>query len=163
MPKPNSGAYPGQRTQQQQAGLPKYSEGMAAALLAAREAVMGPIRPVLREFDLTEQQWRLLRVLLDQGPMEISHAAAASMIMAPSVTRIVKDLSQRQLIEKVRHPDDARRSILRVTRHGQHLVNKTASQTAELLAAYQTTFGKRRFQALITELRALEQAIQNNP
>ena len=139
--------------------LPKYNDGIAARLLAAREAVMNPIRPILREHELTEQQWRLLRVLIDIGPMEISKAAEASMIMAPSVTRILKDLTQRNLVARKQDTQDARRSILSITSKGRSLVTKTASETTALLKAYQTTFGRKRFKALISELEAFEKAI----
>ncbi|MEQ9451709.1 MAG: MarR family transcriptional regulator [Pseudomonadales bacterium] len=139
--------------------LPKYNDGIAAALLAAREAVMSPIRPILRTHDLTEQQWRLLRVLIDAGPMEISKAAAASMIMAPSVTRIVKELVSRGLLVKSTDANDKRRSNLTITREGRQLVRNTASETAALLATYKKQFGARRFNALVTELQDFQSAI----
>ena len=37
------------------AGLTRYSESLAGTLLAAREAVMAPIRPILRDANVTEQ------------------------------------------------------------------------------------------------------------
>lgn len=140
--------------------LPKYNEGMAAALLAAREAVMSPIRPILREYSLSEQQWRLLRVLIDHGPMEISKVAEASMIMGPSVTRILKDLGGRKLITRNTDPTDARRSILAITPAGRALVRKTAKQTASILSDYKQHFGEKRFGELIDELNAFQQTIK---
>ncbi|MEM9622730.1 MAG: homoprotocatechuate degradation operon regulator HpaR [Pseudomonadota bacterium] len=140
--------------------LPKYNEGIAAALLAAREAVMSPIRPILRHHELTEQQWRLLRVLIDHWPMEVSQAADASMIMAPSVTRILKDLTQRGLVQRTASEDDARRSILSITKQGNELVMQTAAETTELLAEYVAAFGKTRFDKLVAELKAFDQAIR---
>lgn len=139
--------------------LPKYNDGIAAALLAAREAVMSPIRPVLRAHNLTEQQWRLLRVLIDIGPMEISKAADASMIMAPSVTRILKDLEARKLITKKTNSEDKRRAILSITPAGHKLVQKSARETAELLKNYKKQFGAKRFNALARELKEFESSI----
>ena len=139
--------------------LPKYSEGIAAALLSAREAVMAPIRPILRQHDITEQQWRLLRVLIDLGPMEISRAADAAMIMAPSVTRMLKDLTERGLIKRRPDKNDARRSILSITPAGRRVVKNTAAHTSRLLQEYRGAFGTRRFNALIRELRDFQAAI----
>ncbi len=145
--------------------LPKYNDGIAAALLGAREAVMSPIRPILREHSLTEQQWRLLRVLIDIGAMEISKAAEASMIMGPSVTRIIKDMTRRNLIRKTNDTRDARRSILSITPTGRAVVRKTAKQTATLLALYKREFGDQRFEALLAELKYFQTRIRqiNNP
>ena len=36
---------------------------LAMLLLEARETLMGLFRPILKEFALTEQQWRIIRVL----------------------------------------------------------------------------------------------------
>ena len=140
--------------------LPKYSDGIAAALLGAREAVMSPIRPILRAHELTEQQWRLMRVLIDLGPMEISRAAEASMIMAPSATRILKDLVTRELVAKKTDAKDKRRSTISITRKGRSIVRKTAKETTALLESYRTRFGNKRFNELLSELQAFERAIR---
>ena len=38
-------------------------------LLQAREAVFARFRPLLNAVGLTEQQWRVVRALLDHGPL----------------------------------------------------------------------------------------------
>jgi len=40
------------------------------ALLRAREAVMARFRPMLAEHDVTEQQWRAIRILGEAGPLD---------------------------------------------------------------------------------------------
>ena len=45
--------------------FPDFEHSLPMMLLRAREAVMGRFRPMLREFDLTEQQWRIIRVLAE--------------------------------------------------------------------------------------------------
>ncbi|MFP3759065.1 homoprotocatechuate degradation operon regulator HpaR, partial [Cupriavidus sp. SIMBA_020] len=49
---------------------------LAMLLLEARETLMGMFRPILKEFALTEQQWRIVRVL-DGEP---AHALEAGQI-----------------------------------------------------------------------------------
>lgn len=135
---------------------------MAAALLGAREAVMSPIRPILRAHELTEQQWRLLRILMDNGPMDISRAAELSMIMAPSLTRIVRDLTQRKLISKNKNADDARKSTLSICPAGQTLVEQTAMETIAHIERYQSQFGQDRFDRLLAELNDFTHLIQQD-
>ena len=43
---------------------------LALLLLQARESVMAEFRPLLNEHGLTEQQWRVIRALLHDGPLE---------------------------------------------------------------------------------------------
>jgi len=44
-------------------------------LLQAREAAMAFFRPLLNEHEMTEQQWRVFRILRQQGELE-SHQLA---------------------------------------------------------------------------------------
>ena len=59
------------------------------ALLRARETVMHRFRPLLASHDLTEQQWRVIRVLGETSPLDASDVAERACILAPSLTRII--------------------------------------------------------------------------
>ncbi|MAB12436.1 MarR family transcriptional regulator [Parvibaculum sp.] len=139
--------------------LPPYRQSLAGTLLAAREAVMGPIRPMLREVGLTDQQWRVLRVLVDQGPVDASTLARAALLYAPTVTRILRDLVARGLVERFTNPADGRRSIIKISPQGRAIVDRTAKRTRVVLDQYAERFGPSRLAALQTELVALVEAI----
>ena len=125
---------------------------------------MFPIRPVLREAGLTEQQWRVLRVLVDEGDTDPSGLSEAALLYAPSVTRILKELVERNLIVRNIDPMDGRRSIVSVTKTGRTLVEKTAVTTGKILNSYAERFGADRLEALRAELRAFVEVIgQANP
>ena len=59
-------------------------------LLQAREAVMAHTRPALRAHALSDQQWRVLRVLDESGPTAPTQLAAECVILMPSLTRHAK-------------------------------------------------------------------------
>jgi homoprotocatechuate degradation regulator HpaR len=139
--------------------LPPYRQSLAGSLLAAREAVMSPIRPMLRTAEVTEQQWRVLRVLGDSGPMEPTALAAEALLYAPSVARILKELVERKLVVREPHPADRRRAILSLSADGRRLVRRTSDQTAEKLNEYMDLFGRERMAALLDELQAFTRAI----
>lgn len=143
--------------------LPPYRVSLAGTLLGAREAVMNPIRPFLRDAGVTEQQWRVLRVLADEPDLDPTGLANQAMLYAPSVTRILKELVDRDLLLRSADPDDRRRSTLRLTAAGQLLVDRTASHTLEILRAYDARFGSDRLSALRQELLALTEAIADCP
>jgi homoprotocatechuate degradation regulator HpaR len=140
--------------------LPPYRASLAGSLLAAREAVMAPIRPVLRDAGVTEQQWRVLRVLDDIGAVDPTRLADAALLYAPSVTRILKELAERGLISRVADSHDGRRSIVELSRDGRALIEQTSRQTGALLETYRASFGHDRLTALLHELAALKAAIQ---
>ena len=139
--------------------LPPYHMSLAGTLMAAREAVMAPIRPILRDAEVTEQQWRVLRVLNDEGQVDPSQLASSALLFAPSVTRILKELLDRGLIERSADPKDGRRSLITISDGGKALVEKAAHHTAELLEAYTEIFGAERLARLQDELRALTAGI----
>ena len=51
------------------------SRSLPIALLRARDAVMSRFRPMLQERGFTEQQWRVLRVLDEGGPLDPTEIA----------------------------------------------------------------------------------------
>ncbi|MDE3116547.1 MAG: MarR family transcriptional regulator [Pseudomonadota bacterium] len=138
--------------------FPAYRHSLAGTLLAAREAVMAPIRPYLRDAGVTEQQWRVLRVL-DEGDADPTALAEAALLFAPSVTRILKDLVDRDLILRHADPDDGRRSILSLTPAGRALIRKTSRRTIHVLESYADHFGAERLAKLQSELREFARAI----
>jgi homoprotocatechuate degradation regulator HpaR len=141
-------------------GLREYRQSVAGSLLAAREAVMAPIRPHLRNAGITEQQWRVLRVLNDDGVLEAGAVARNALLYAPSVTRIIKDLQERGLVTKQPDPEDARRSRISITEQGRYFVFETARETRKLLDLYDEAFGSERLNAFRQEALALAKCLQ---
>ena len=58
-------------------------------LLQAREAVMAHTRPSLRAHGLSDQQWRVLRVLGEHGTVETGRVAREAFILGPSLTGVL--------------------------------------------------------------------------
>ena len=65
---------------------------------------MAPIRTMLADVGLTEQQWRVLRVLDEKGALEPTHIAEQACLLLPSLTRILQKLEEKHLI--LRKPDE---------------------------------------------------------
>jgi homoprotocatechuate degradation regulator HpaR len=97
-------------------------------LLRAREAVMARFRPVLHEFGITEQQWRALRALHDTGELTAAGLAEECSIRAPSMTRILRKLTQDGLVETARSLQDQRELRVKITATGKRLVSRVGPQ-----------------------------------
>ena len=85
------------------APLRPFSHSLPMALLRARESVMRHFRPSLQAASLTEQQWRALRALNGQKEIDATRLASATFLLAPSLTRILRDLEGRGLVPRVIH------------------------------------------------------------
>jgi homoprotocatechuate degradation regulator HpaR len=107
-----------------------FSRSLPMALLRTREAVMAEFRPVLREHDLTEQQWRVLRALTAaSGPRRFGEIGDDTCISGPSLSRLARTLEVRGIIRRTTEADDLRAAQLSLTRAGRSLVAKVAPQS----------------------------------
>ncbi len=121
-------------------------------LLEAREAVMLHTRPSLREHGLSDQQWRVLRVLGEHadepGGIETGRVANEAYLLGPSLTGVLARMERDGLIERQRCPQDARRTVVRATAAGLAKV-QALSQTIEAHYSWmEQRLGKARLTAL---------------
>jgi homoprotocatechuate degradation regulator HpaR len=99
-------------------------------LLQAREAVMAHTRPSLRGHGLSDQQWRVLRVLGEHGTVETGRVAREAFILGPSLTGMLARMERDGLIRRERDPADQRRTVVEATAKGMKLVERL-SRTVE--------------------------------
>jgi len=112
----------------------KTDRALPLALLRARETVMSPIRRVLKAHDVTDQQWRVLRVLHENGVMDAKELAKSACVLAPSLTRIIKHLEQNNMLTRCADGKDGRRVLLDILPSGAELIE---SVTPEVQVIYQ--------------------------
>lgn len=139
--------------------LPPYNQSIAAALLRARESVMTPVRQVLRSRDITEQQWRVMRVLQEMGPLETTRVAVEALILGPSATRILRDLVRRKMIIRSNTPSDGRRFIFSLTAQGRSILHELDRPLSDAIKQIHDAFDKNRLDSLIMELQALARSL----
>jgi homoprotocatechuate degradation regulator HpaR len=111
-------------------------------LLQAREAVMGHFRPNLRIHGLTDQQWRVLRVLGEQGATDTGTIAAQAYLLGPSLTGVLARMERDGLITRRRDAADARRTRVEATAKGRHLVYKLSESIEGHYVAMEQALGK---------------------
>lgn len=131
---------------------PFVHRNLPRLLLQAREAVMLHTRPSLREHGLSDQQWRVLRVLGEHahepGGIETGRVASEAFLLGPSLTGVLTRMERDGLIERQRCPQDARRTVVRATAAGLSKV-QALSQTIEAHYAWlETQLGKAQLTAL---------------
>ena len=78
--------------------LRQIRSSLPISLLRTREMVMERFRPMLAKHGLTEQQWRVLRVLHEEGDLDAGTVADRACILAASLSRISRTLETAGLI-----------------------------------------------------------------
>ena len=136
--------------------LPPTSRSLPIALIRAREGVMSPIRDMLSKSDITEQQWRVLRVLDDNGPMDAKTLASRASLLFPSLTRIATTLREKGLISQTRDNDDRRRQIVEITPAGTKIIEDNAADATQIVADFKTKLGAENYERLLDLLEILD-------
>lgn len=124
-------------------------------LLRAREAVMSRFRPVLARHDLSEQQWRVVRVLGEVDSLEAREVAERACILAPSLSRILKALEERGLVTRRTDSRDRRRLVLSITPRGVELLAAITHEASTGYAEFVEQFGADRVDELLGMLADL--------
>lgn len=136
-----------------------FSRSLPMSLLRAREAVMRQFRPSLREHGLTEQQWRILRALAAIEAAEVTELARTAFLLGPSLSRILRDLEARDLIERKTAKSDQRRSMVSISEKGVKLMASVAPSSEAIYAEITRRFGARKLAELQEMLGELEQSL----
>lgn len=106
--------------------LRDFQRNLPMALLRARESIMEHFRPILRDHDITEQQWRVIRALYDNEGIEITALAEKTLLLMPSLTRILKTLEEQKLVKRLAVEGDNRRKLIQLAARGEALYQKIA-------------------------------------
>lgn len=129
-------------------------------LLQAREAVMAHTRPSLREHGLSDQQWRVLRVLGEHGMVETGRVAREAFILGPSLTGVLARMERDGLIRRARDPADQRRTVVEATAKGMRMVRQLSRSIEDHYAWMEKSLGKQKLSqlyVLLDEVIELEQ------
>jgi len=135
---------------------PETSRSLPIALLRAREKVMGPIRAMLADAGVTEQQWRVLRVLNERGPLDPTEIADRSCLSLPSLTRILQTLDTKGFVTRAVHSTDRRRQVITITAAGRQLIAENLLESQRLNAWLKDSFGEAKLDQLLDLLNELD-------
>jgi len=139
--------------------LRRTRRSLPIALLRARETMMGPIREMLSQSDINEQKWRVLRVLDERGPCELTQVAKDACLLLPSLTRIIRAMEEEGLVTRATDPEDRRKTIATITDAGRALIVAHMAESNAIFARLERDFGHEKLEELLDlldELQALD-------
>lgn len=138
--------------------MPSTARSLPIALMRAREKVMAPIRRMLADSGITEQQWRILRVLSEYGPQDATNLAERACLLLPSQTRIVQSMLQKGYVTRSPDAHDRRRQTVAITAKGQRVIDDNLDQALAIAESYRAALGAQEFERLLDLLEALDKS-----
>ncbi len=137
--------------------LPSTTRSLPMSLIRAREKVMVPIRAMLSQSGITEQQWRILRVLEEFGPLDATKLSEAACLLVPSQTRIVHTLVAKGYVTRTPDTVDRRRQTVAITAAGRRIIEDNLDQARDIARHFETVLGKKKLQTLLDLLAELDE------
>ena len=141
----------------QEPDLPSTTRSLPIALIRAREKVMVPIRAMLSRSGITEQQWRILRVLEEFGPLDATKLSERACLLVPSQTRIVQTLVEKGYVTRTPDSKDRRRQTVAITEAGRRIIEDNLDQARDIARHFETVLGKKKLKTLLDLLADLDE------
>ncbi|WP_394780878.1 homoprotocatechuate degradation operon regulator HpaR [Undibacterium sp.] len=121
-------------------------------LLKARDFLMSNFRPILNHYGVTEQQWRILRVLGEYGHLEPRELCELCQILSPSMAGMLARMEETGLVHRERLADDQRRVTVTLAPQGEYLIGQIGVLISRQYQNIEQACGKKIFAELFDVL-----------
>lgn len=113
--------------------IDQFSASLPMMLYRTLDTVMPRFRKIFNDFGITEQQWRVLRVLWELDAVTINRLAELTLIPAPSLVGIIDRLERDERVIRQRSQADRRKVNVVLIAKGVELEDQVMPRVA---AAY---------------------------
>ncbi|AKJ43118.1 homoprotocatechuate degradation operon regulator HpaR [Pragia fontium] len=137
-------------------------ESLTIALLQARESAMGFFRPILNEYNLTEQQWRIIRVLAEMHSCDFHLLARQTCILRPSLTGILSRMERDGLILRLKPLNDQRKLYVSLTDKGHTVYQQAKEHIERGYRQIEQRFSADKLDELMVLLERFIEVVDNN-
>ena len=132
-----------------------FETSLPMVLYRTLDAVMPPFRAIFAGFGLTEQQWRVLRVLWERDGRPLLALAEATLIQAPSLVGVVDRLQRNGLVERRRSRQDRRVVRICLTGRGRALKTRVTPLVDAAYSRLEGTVSELEWADLLATLRKI--------
>ena len=132
-----------------------HHRNLPLLLLQAREHVISHFRPILNANGFTEQQWRIVRVLLEAPSLEPRQIGELCRISSPSLAGVLARMEELGFVARRRLPHDKRRVRVALTPRSRALAARMAPQIEATYRHIEERLGSEfseRFQHMLDQL-----------
>ena len=105
-----------------------YEGSLIIELLRLRDAMRLFFRPVLRRHALSDQNWRILKVLGERGPTDMTALGLGAVIPPASASRMVSRMEASGLLRRRADRNDGRLVLVDLTAKGWRLYERAAPE-----------------------------------
>jgi len=126
------------------------------------DCVMPPYRALFKRFDITEQQWRVLRVLWSSERESSAELAAKTLIPAPSLVGVIDRLEKKGLVSRFRSVEDRRMVYVTATDAGRRLEKQVSPEVDALHKVVKDVLSPAEWEAMVKTLDKINTAMRDS-
>jgi DNA-binding MarR family transcriptional regulator len=134
---------------------------MDTELVARLRAVIGKLARVLNDTstgeDLTPTQYSVLALVRGRGPIGLTELAELEGLNPTMVSRVVKVLDERRLVQRLPDPGDARAARLSATPDGEKVHDRVRASRTKVLSETLQGLAPETVDALLAAVPSLEE------
>ncbi len=135
--------------------MQEFSRSLPMMLYRTLDAVMPRFRRIFSEFGLTEQQWRVLRVLWQHEQIAFRELADLTLIPPPSLVGVLDRLTRSGLADRRRSDTDRRHVFVYATGKGVALESQVTPRVDKAYAELRGSVDTKTWNALIAGLEQI--------
>ncbi|MGO3146262.1 MAG: MarR family transcriptional regulator [Leucobacter sp.] len=117
-------------------------------LLQLRELLMTRFRAVFTGVNITDAQWRVIRVINELGTVDFSTLSDRSIVAKPSLSRVISSLEARGIVQRAGVEADQRQVELSLAPYGHEFIAGLAPLIDDVYAGLLRDLGDVRMSAV---------------
>jgi homoprotocatechuate degradation regulator HpaR len=139
--------------------MAEFDHALPMILYRTLDAVMPVYRDLFARYDLTEQQWRVLRVIWMEGRATAAELSERTLLSAPSLVGIIDRLEKKQLVTRMRSASDRREIHVIATNRGKALQEEVIPQVETIQARLRNAVSAREWAAMEKTLEKIARSM----
>jgi len=143
--------------------IDQFSQSLPMMLYRTLDAVMPRFRRIFNDFGLTEQQWRVLRVLWEREAVTIKRLAELTLIPAPSLVGIVDRLERDEFVTRQRSQVDRRKVNVVLIAKGVALEHQVMPRVAKAYAQLKQSVDPETWDSVLAGLEQISTPEEKKP
>jgi len=121
------------------------------------------IQAAIRHLKITPSHWRVIFLLHDRGKLTISEISEQSLIEPSTLSRLLKSLEKRKLIDRVQDDQDQRYTKIHLTEEGQKIYRNIIPVVSRMLEFTLQDLSEADKKSLLRILKIIKTSVYRSP
>jgi len=135
--------------------MKKFKNSFPMMLQQTFDSIIPEYRKVFKQHDITEQQWRILRVLWETDNCTTKVLSQDTLLPSPSLVGIIDRMKKKDLVSRTRSTEDRRKVYVKLTTKGHSLQAEIAPKIDEIYLNIENCCDAESWKIMITTMQKI--------